>query len=332
MSGSRGSGAEDAYLRLAGFSLAKPYVEGRSVAYLEGGDPGYGARTLSQAAESVTLLSEFGVSGETAASSGMRRQKVVLPDLPYPDDYFGAVVAFGVLEKQRDPEALIREMRRVLEPEGSLVLCTPDKQAHANELNLRDPASRRELYVPELEELLQRHFPQARLYRIAAVAGGLIFRPGGDLSTAPEGSAEAPASRFVAAVCAPETPEQKPRLVLDPEDSVFREADLAREEAALLRREIEEMQSTEVQAFRDALGLERGRVAQIRSSLEERSKALEDREERLKEVWAGKETLEARNKRLQGRLQQIESSRAWRLLGLYRRLRGALKPRGAGKG
>ena len=45
--------------------------------------------------------------------------------LPFPDGFFGAVLAFEVLEHVEDDEALLGEIARVLRPGGAFVMSTP---------------------------------------------------------------------------------------------------------------------------------------------------------------------------------------------------------------
>lgn len=281
----------------------------------------------------MTVLSESGLDHEP----GLKHQKVVLPDLPYPDGYFGAVVAFAVVEGREEPEAVIREARRVLDGDGTLVLCTPDKQAQANDRNLGDPRHRRSLYVPELRELLEKHFREVRLYRIGAVTGGLVS----ELEEAGSGAAVettgVPAGDFVLAICGSEAAGESPRLVLDGDGLAFEELAKAREEAELLEAEVRQMQETEVQAFRDALKLERERVAKLGSEMDDSRRRLGElrgrlgeAETRSKKLSEENSRLKAANGRLRKRLQRIEASRTWRVLGLYRRLMKVL--RGPGRG
>ncbi len=44
----------------------------------------------------------------------------------YPDDYFNVVVMYNVIEHLGQPEKMIKEVRRILKPNGHLVLTTPD--------------------------------------------------------------------------------------------------------------------------------------------------------------------------------------------------------------
>lgn len=328
--------AESAYVKLALERLALSHLKGRSVAYIEGGAPPRPGPRLIDAADAVTVLHESDESDESAgtedAEAKVNRQRVMLPHLPYPDGYFGAVVMLGALEEGGEPEALIRETRRVLAEAGTLVLGTPDKQAYANDRNLRDPEHRRTLYVPELRELLERNFREVRLYRTGAVAGGLVTDLEEVATNVTVDATDSQMGDYVLAVCGPAAEAETPCLALDEEATAFEELSEARREAELLRAEIRQMQYTEVQSFRDALKLERERVSKLGSNLGSQERLvgelearLEDRERAAKSLLDENEALKARNGALRKRLQRIEESRTWRALGLYRRLRAFLR-------
>lgn len=56
----------------------------------------------------------------------------VTAGLPYADGSFACVVAGEILEHVPDPDGLLREIRRVLEPGGMLVISTPNVVSWAN--------------------------------------------------------------------------------------------------------------------------------------------------------------------------------------------------------
>lgn len=320
---------ERTYNLLTGYRFARRYVEGRSVADLGWTGVGYGTCLLAETAESVTGISDSREAVESAsevyAVPNVEYRKTSLPDLPFPADSFDVVVALGVIEKLEHQESLLASIKHVLKPGGTLVLSTPDKQAHSNERNQRDSDRVGEMYVPELREMLLRHFGGVSVYRQGAVSGGVIFSESGggavpSMESAgftfanPSFDAEPPATDHVIAVCtdyeAAGGEAEPPYLLLDRDRRVFEECDDRTEDTRLLQEEIRQMQETEVQAFQNALKVRDSEIADLKAHLQGSDTQLR--------------SSEARAQRLAGRVQAIENSRTWRTLGVYRRLRAGL--------
>lgn len=308
---SSSASAESIYNRLAGYRLARRYAAGKAVADIRRDGSDAGAGLLTGVAASVTRITDLGGARGPSPAVGAG----LLPDVPYPDGYFDVVVALEVIEDLHHPEEFLTEAKRILKPDGVLVVSTPDRQTYSNERNYRDPAHRRELYAMEFEALLESRFERVRIYRQGAVSGGIILAPGGDVSGArietaahtppePAFGDGPPTTQFVLAVCGDaELPADEGSLLfLDLDRRVYDECDEYRESVGLLREEIQRMQETEVQAFQDAILLERREAAQLR----------------------------AENARLKDRLAGIESSAAWQILQTYRRLRPGRAPKKSG--
>src|SRR5215204_2384610 len=264
--------SEAAYDRLSGYGFARRYVKGKIVADVGWEEIGYGSRLLAETAESVVGLTNSPEAADQASAAysapNVSYQRVNLPELPYSETYFDTVVAFGVVEDLAHPEDLVREAKRVLKKDGVLVISALDKQtqleggAHGG-----SDGPRREMYVPEFRELLERHFGLVHVYRLGAVAGGYVFPVSDKVVTAPVKSArfsltnpdlgaEPPRTHSVIAVCTDaEEPQQEEEayLLLDRDRRVFDECEERAEDVELMQSEIRQMQETEVQAFLDAL-------------------------------------------------------------------------------
>ncbi|MFP4501914.1 MAG: glycosyltransferase [Candidatus Hydrogenedentota bacterium] len=52
-------------------------------------------------------------------------------DLPYPDDYFDCITCADVLEHMIEPGAVLKKLRRMLSPEGILIISIPNVRYHA---------------------------------------------------------------------------------------------------------------------------------------------------------------------------------------------------------
>ncbi|MFN3551188.1 MAG: class I SAM-dependent methyltransferase [Endomicrobiia bacterium] len=75
---------------------------------------------------------------EEAKKKGMIVKKINLnyESLPYPENFFDAVVCLDVIEHILDPFHLIKEIRKVLKPGGTLILTTPNFRKIKNILTL----------------------------------------------------------------------------------------------------------------------------------------------------------------------------------------------------
>jgi SAM-dependent methyltransferase len=273
--------SEAAYDRLTCYGFVRRYVEGKTVADIGWEGVGHGSRLLAETAESVTGLTDSPEAVDLASAvysaPNVRYRGADLPELPLSDGSFDVVAAFGVVENLERPEDLVREAKRVLKEDGVLVISALDKQADANDRGELD--GRREMYVPEFRELLERHFGHVHLYRQGAVAGGLVFpATAEEVSGAPVEAArfsltdhrfgvEPPTTRSVIAVCSDAAEalraEERPYLLLDRDRRVFDEYEERVEDVELLRGEIQRMQETEVQAFVDAIKVRKSLIQEL---------------------------------------------------------------------
>lgn len=320
---------EEDYNRLTGYAFARRYVEGRSVADISREGIGPGTRLLAGAADSVTGLTDFPEAAERASAlypTPNANYKVAdLPTLPHSDESFDVVVALQVIEHLESPEELVREAKRVLKPDGVLVISTPDKQAHSNERGYL-PA-RGALYASEFRELLGRHFEHVSPRRQGTVGGGFISGASEELSRTPPESARfssddpspgagLPPTHLVLAVCGDAgalEDDGRPYLLLDTDRRVFEESEDQREDIELLRTEVRRMQQSEVQSFQHRLILRDNENTDLRS--------------RLRELEAENRKLSNENQKTNNRLNSIEGSRIWQLFAPYRRLRLMLHDR-----
>src|SRR5215212_2201253 len=263
----RPAGSEAAYDRLTGYGFASRYVEGKVVADIGGAELGYGSRLLAETAESVTALSDLPEAIDLASAlysaPNVSYRRAALPELPLSGTFFDVVVALGLTGNLED---LVKEARRVLKEEGVLIISCPDRRRDGHDRGGVDGL--RGVYVPELGELLERHFGHVHLYRQGAVAGGMVFPDSEEVIgapvesarfslTDPHLSAEPPRTRSVIAVCSDAAEalgqEERPYLLLDRDRRVFDECAERAEDIELMRGEIRHMQETEVQAFVDAI-------------------------------------------------------------------------------
>jgi SAM-dependent methyltransferase len=149
------------------YGFARELVAGKRVLDAACGE-GYGSALLAASATSVIGVDR---SEESIAHAQGRYpapnldfQTADCLAMPFDADSFDCVVSFETLEHLEDHDGLLREFRRVLRPDGFLLLSSPDKAVYSEQLQNRNEFHVRELYRTELETLLSDHFAAFRLY------------------------------------------------------------------------------------------------------------------------------------------------------------------------
>jgi SAM-dependent methyltransferase len=152
-------------LHLKRYEFARPHCVGKHV--LDAGcGTGYGSAFLGESARNVLGID---VSGEAidyarARYGGGNVEFVVgdLQQLERGDAEFDAVVAFEVIEHLPHPDRFVAEARRVLKPDGVLVVSTP-RADHGHE-RPENPFHEREFARDEFERLLRGSFGRVDVY------------------------------------------------------------------------------------------------------------------------------------------------------------------------
>jgi SAM-dependent methyltransferase len=106
-----------------------------------------------------------GVDNSPEALAGQDRSTVLadMRDLPFPDASFASVLAVQSIEHVPDPERVLEEVARVLEPGGIAVFVTPNRLQFARPDEIIDPYHYVELAPDELRALCERFFADVEL-------------------------------------------------------------------------------------------------------------------------------------------------------------------------
>jgi len=149
------------------YIFAKQLVSGLDVLDAACGE-GYGSALLADSAKAVTGVDVSHAAIEHAqqqyVADNLEFQAADCLDLPFGDDQFDCIVSFETLEHLDDHEGLMKEFRRVLKPQGFLLVSSPDKKIYTDRQKNQNEFHVRELYRDELERLLGAHFPACRLW------------------------------------------------------------------------------------------------------------------------------------------------------------------------
>lgn len=101
-----------------------------------------------------------GLDVDPEALAGQARETVVadMRALPFPDGSFASVLAVHSIEHVPDPERVLAESARVLEPSGVAVFVTPNRLTFGRPDEIIDPYHHVELDPAELRALCERSF------------------------------------------------------------------------------------------------------------------------------------------------------------------------------
>jgi SAM-dependent methyltransferase len=106
-----------------------------------------------------------GVDIEPAALAGQKRQTVVadMRGLPFGDDEFASVLSVHSLEHVPDPDRVLAEAARVLEPGGQAVFVTPNRLTLGRPDEIIDPYHYVEFDHRELRTICERQFGEVTI-------------------------------------------------------------------------------------------------------------------------------------------------------------------------
>lgn len=165
---------------LVRYQFALPLAAGNLVLDAASGT-GYGAALLAQAARyvlGVDIAREALVAGRRDFSrSNLRFVQMDCTRLGFASATFDLACAFEMIEHIADYCGVLRELRRVLRPGGSLVLSTPNRRP-GDPVPPTNPYHVQEFSCAELQALLGEFFPHVELYgqrgsrRVQAVRHG----------------------------------------------------------------------------------------------------------------------------------------------------------------
>ncbi|MDP1639066.1 MAG: methyltransferase domain-containing protein [Candidatus Nitrotoga sp.] len=125
---------------------------------------GYGAAMVSETAHTVVGV-DLSVDVIQHAKNNYRHHANLqfvtasCECLPFPDASFDFAISFETIEHIEQQKEFISELKRVLRPDGILILSSPNKRLYSDAHDYHNEFHVRELYRNELDELLHETFP-----------------------------------------------------------------------------------------------------------------------------------------------------------------------------
>ncbi|WP_318284677.1 glycosyltransferase [Bradyrhizobium lupini] len=159
------------------YHLAKNFVANKDVLDIASGE-GFGSALLAEKASSVIGVD---ISDEAVlhAQTKYKAKNISFKTgsceaIPLPPSSVDVVVSFETLEHIDAHERFLEEVKRVLRPDGVLIISTPEKHAYTVATGLVNPFHVKELFKNEFDQLLKKHFTHVSMHGQKVGFGSII--------------------------------------------------------------------------------------------------------------------------------------------------------------
>jgi glycosyltransferase involved in cell wall biosynthesis/SAM-dependent methyltransferase len=160
------------------YLLAREYASGKDVLDIACGE-GFGSAILAETARSVIGV-DIALKVVKHASIRYQRNHITFrhgscAQIPLDKSSVDLVVSFETIEHHDEHKAMMAEIRRVLRPQGLLIISSPDKKEYSILTNYCNPFHVRELFKEEFEDLIRANFKNLALISQRVVYGSAII-------------------------------------------------------------------------------------------------------------------------------------------------------------
>ena len=124
---------------------------------------GYGSKILADGGSKYVLgidISEDAVyyAEQNYVKSNLYFQQGNAEQIPSPDSSFDIAVSFETIEHVRNPHTFLKEIHRVLKPEGLFICSTPNKDFYYKPMKINNPYHVSEMTFQEFKEAFEKLF------------------------------------------------------------------------------------------------------------------------------------------------------------------------------
>ena len=165
---SSGQKDEIYYEHIQRYYFAKGFIDNKKVLDVACGS-GYG--TYFMARNGAQLVTGIDISEEVInycqkcyRNKNLAFEVMDATDLKFPDNSFDVIVSFETIEHLSDHDLFLTELKRVLKPQGVVIISTPNKAVYGKLEGDAHKFHLKEFYLDEFKDLVSRYFNIQRLY------------------------------------------------------------------------------------------------------------------------------------------------------------------------
>ena len=160
------------------YLLAKELAADKSVLDIACGE-GYGSALLATVAKNVIGVDISEQTIEHAANkyktNNLEYRHGSCTLIPLADACIDMVVSFETIEHHAEHDLMMREIKRVLKPDGVLMISSPDRQNYSIDRNYSNEFHVLELFSGEFKALLSKYFENSSFYLQKIIYGSAIL-------------------------------------------------------------------------------------------------------------------------------------------------------------
>jgi 2-polyprenyl-3-methyl-5-hydroxy-6-metoxy-1,4-benzoquinol methylase len=272
------------------YRFAAGYAGGRKVLDV-GCGTGYGAAILATKA-SVVVGIDCAAEALEYAQANYRHPRLHYcfadcRELPFGGGFFDLAVLFEIIEHTAEQNLCLSEIRRLLSPEGMLILSTPNPAGPTKVIEEPNPFHAKELGETDLLELLRPHFDHVQLFYQHELSASDIHAGAANTSPAEvveDFSVPTPAKYFVAVCSSQPLSRMAGRIFgvagIEHQVAIVQDLHLTQQELAAHRQQIEALlrqREENEQEYTRNLAAHKEAIARLEKTLEEEV-ALRDRQ------------------------------------------------------
>lgn len=171
--------SKDSIDHLHRYSLVSNYVQDKIVLDIASGE-GYGSNIISDKAAFVYGVD---IDAKSIQEAQLKYKKDNLKflvgstsSIPLEDHAVDVVVSFETIEHHDEHIEMMNEIRRVLRPNGLLIISTPDKKNYTEKRNFVNKFHVKELYKHEFFDLIAQNFNSIQMLTQKYVNGNSIIQ------------------------------------------------------------------------------------------------------------------------------------------------------------
>jgi ubiquinone/menaquinone biosynthesis C-methylase UbiE len=145
---------------------------------------GYGSNLLAQVAQEVIGV-DIDESVVKFASNKYKKNNLSFKTgstsaIPSEDNQFDVIISFETIEHHDEHEKMMSEFKRVLKPDGIVIISSPDKKNYTDIPNYTNHFHVKELYKEEFKDLMNKYFTYSNHYNQNLYYNSIIVHENGN--------------------------------------------------------------------------------------------------------------------------------------------------------